>query len=244
MRNVLVMGTGMHRFGRFPGKSFEALTYPAIENALEDAAIPFKDIEVAFCGVAHSSLYDSRRVIQQFGWTGIMIHSLAQASGSSAAAFRMAYWTVASGIYDTALVVGYEKTPKGMLTGTLFPGRNHLDVMGLDPIPGRLAGPTSGADRSGSRGTVEVDLSLGQLIGRWTGTGMPRVVQLGWRQLDDVARLMEVTACRQTSTRVQERASHELAWPVPADATDVLALAHPRSTDASGDGRCRCRSGP
>ena len=139
MRNVLVMGTGMHKFGRFPEKSFEELTYTAIEKALEDSAIPFKDIEVAFCGVAHSSLYDSRRVIQQFGWTGIMIHSLAQASGSSAAAFRMAYWTVAAGIYDTALVVGYEKTPKGMLTGTLFPGKNHLDVMGLDPIPGRLA---------------------------------------------------------------------------------------------------------
>ncbi|MFH1349390.1 MAG: thiolase family protein [Pseudomonadota bacterium] len=139
MRNVVIMGVGMHPFGRFPEKSFEALTYPAIDAALKDSGIPFKDIEVAFCGVVYSSLYDSRRVIQQFGWTGIMIHSMAQASGSSAAAFRLAYWTVGAGIYDTALIVGYEKLPKGMLTGTLFPGTSHLDVMGLDPIPGRLA---------------------------------------------------------------------------------------------------------
>lgn len=139
MRNVVVMGVGMHKFGRFPEKTFEELTYPAIDGALKDSGIPFKDIEVAFCGVVYSSLYDSRRVIQQFGWTGIMIHSMAQASGSTAAAFRVAYWTVGSGIYDTALVVGYEKLPKGMLTGTLSPGTSHLDVMGLDPIPGRLA---------------------------------------------------------------------------------------------------------
>ena len=139
MRNVFIIGIGMHKFGRFPEKTFEELTYLAIEDALKDADIPFKDIEVAFCGVVNSALYDSRRVIQQFGWTGIMIHSLSQASGSSAAAFRVAYWVVGAGLYDTALIVGYEKQPKGMLTGTLFPGTSHLDVMGLDPIPGRVA---------------------------------------------------------------------------------------------------------
>ena len=103
------MGVGLHKFGRFPDKSFDELVYPAVKEALEDSCIPFKDIEVAFCGVVNSGLYDSRNVIQQFGWTGIPIHSMAQASGSSAAAFRVAYWSVAAGIYETALVVGYEK---------------------------------------------------------------------------------------------------------------------------------------
>ena len=102
MRNVVVMGVGIHKFGRFPDKTFEELTYPAIEEALNDSGIPFKDIEVAFCGVVYSSLYDSRRVVQQFGWTGMMVHSMSQASGSSAAAFRVAYWSVAAGLYDTA----------------------------------------------------------------------------------------------------------------------------------------------
>ena len=139
MRNAVVMGVGLHKYGRFPEKSFEELTYPAIEEALKDARIPFKDIQGAFCGVAESAIYDSRRVIQQFGWTGLMIHSVAQASGSSAAAFRLAYWTVGAGIYDVVLVVGYEKMARGMLTGTLSPGTSHLDVMGLDPIPGRVA---------------------------------------------------------------------------------------------------------
>jgi acetyl-CoA acetyltransferase len=139
VRDVVVMGIGMHAFGRHSEKSFEALTRPAVEAALRDAAIPFRDIQTAFCGVVNSGLYDSRRVIQQFGWTGIPIHSVVQASGSSAAAFRLAYWTIGAGIFDTALVVGYEKMPKGMLRGTVNPGRSHLDVMGLDPIPARVA---------------------------------------------------------------------------------------------------------
>ena len=139
MREVAVLGVGMHKFGRFPDETFEELTYPAVSHALEDSGVPFKDIEVAFCGVVNSGLYDSRNVIQQFGWTGIPIHSMAQASGSSAAAFRVAYWTVASGLYDTALIVGYEKMARGFIPGTVMPGRSHLDVMGLDPIPARVA---------------------------------------------------------------------------------------------------------
>lgn len=134
-----MLGIGLHRFGRHPEKSFEELTYPAIEGALEDSGVPFGEIDAAFCGVVNSGLYDSRRVIQQFGWTGIMVHSLTQASGSSAAAFRLAYWCIAAEIYESALVVGYEKMEKGMLTGTISPGDTHLDVMGLDPIPGRVA---------------------------------------------------------------------------------------------------------
>ena len=139
MRDVLVMGIGLHPFGRFPEKTFEELSYPAIKEALDDSNIPFKDIEVAFCGVVNSALYDSRNVIQQFGWSGIMIHSLAQASGSSAAAFRLAYWAIATGLYDTALVAGYEKMARGFIPQTINPGVSHLDVMGLDPIPARVA---------------------------------------------------------------------------------------------------------
>jgi len=139
MRDVLIMGVGLHKFGRFPDSTFEELVAPAVKQALEDSRIPFKDIEVAFCGVVNAGLYDSRNVVQQFGWTGIPIHSLAQASGSSAAAFRVAYWSVASGIYDTALIVGYEKMGRGFISGTVAPGTSHLDVMGLDPIPARVA---------------------------------------------------------------------------------------------------------
>ncbi len=139
MREVVVAGVGLRRFGHFPDITFEDLTYPAIKAALDDCGIPFRDIQSAFCGVHHSGLWDSRNVIQQFGWNGIMVNSMAQASGSSAAAFRVAYWSVAAGFYDVVLVVGYERMGRGFIPGTIHPGSSHLDVMGLDPIPTRMA---------------------------------------------------------------------------------------------------------
>ncbi len=139
MRDVVIVGIGLHKFGKWPDKTFEELVAPAVTDALKDANMEFNQIESAFCGVVNSAIYDSRNVIQQFGWTGIMIHSIAQASSSSAAAFRLAYWSIANGMYDNALVVGYEKMGKGFIPGTINPGVTHLDVMGLDPIPARVA---------------------------------------------------------------------------------------------------------
>ena len=43
MRNVVVMGIGLHKYGRHPDKSFEQLTYPAVNDALIDSGIPFKE---------------------------------------------------------------------------------------------------------------------------------------------------------------------------------------------------------
>ncbi|MFC1929573.1 thiolase family protein [Chloroflexota bacterium] len=139
MRDVVVTGIGLHPFGRFPDKNFQELTYPTIKDALTDSGIPFKDIQMALCGVIDSGLYDSRDVIQQFGFSGVMVHSIVQACSSGTAAFRIAYWAIAAGIYDTALIVGFEKMGSGMLKQTIETGRSHLDVMGLDPYPVRAA---------------------------------------------------------------------------------------------------------
>ena len=141
MAEVYVMGIGFHPFGRFPDSTFEDLTRPAISHALEDAGIPFSAIEAAYVGNVASGLYDARRVIQQFGWTGIPISRMVQASASGSAAFREAYLMLSHEVWQTALVVGFEKMERGLLTGSLggMAGRHHLDVLGLDAIPARVA---------------------------------------------------------------------------------------------------------
>ncbi len=141
MAEVYVIGAGFHPFGRFPGSTFEDLSRVAIDHALEDAGIPFPAVEAAYVGNVSSGLYDARRIIQQFGWSGIPISRLVQASASGSAAFREAYLMVAHEVYGTALVVGFEKMERGLLPGTVgvMTGRHHLDVMGLDAIPARVA---------------------------------------------------------------------------------------------------------
>lgn len=141
MREVVVMGVGLHKFGRFPDATFEEMTGVAISKALADSGVPFTDIEAALMGSTQCAVYDPRRIVQQFGWTGIPIVSMAQACASSSAAFREGYLHVASGVYDCVLLVGFEKMERGFIPGTLasMAGKHHLDVMGLDVIPARVA---------------------------------------------------------------------------------------------------------
>ena len=141
MRQVKILGVGLHKFGRFPNKGVEELCHDPIRNALDDAGTPFTDIQAAYVGVQNPSPVLSRRLIQHFGWTGIPITTTSQACASSSAALREAVIAVGAGVYDTALVVGYEKMPKGMLTGAdpNEASRQVLYAMGLDAIPGRVA---------------------------------------------------------------------------------------------------------
>lgn len=141
MREVKILGVGLHKFGRYPEKSPEALCHDAIREALDDAGVAFQQVQAAYIGVQNPGPVLSRRIIQHFGWTGIPITTVSQACASSSAALREAVIAVSYGIYDVALVVGYEKMGKGMLTAAnpVDAGNQVLYAMGLDAIPGRVA---------------------------------------------------------------------------------------------------------
>ncbi|MEP7216610.1 MAG: 3-ketoacyl-CoA thiolase, partial [Anaerolineaceae bacterium] len=115
MRDVLVLGAGLHRFGRFPDKSLQDLGREAISRALEDSGVPFKDIEVAYVGRVLAGMGAGLNVVSEMGQTGIPVINIEMACASSTSAFREAYLSVAHGVYDTALVVGFEKMQRGML---------------------------------------------------------------------------------------------------------------------------------
>ena len=141
MTQAVVMGVGLHQFGRFPDKPVEEMARVAIEAALEDSGVPFKDVQLAMMGCAKPEGGWARRVIQQFGWTGIPMTTMSQACASGSAAFRMACLLVEAQVYDVVLVAGYEKMEKGLLTGATAgeAARLVLYTMGLDPVPSRVA---------------------------------------------------------------------------------------------------------
>ncbi len=117
MNEVVVMGVGTLRFGRWPNKSIIEMAEVAIEAALKDSGIPFKDIQAAYIGSELGHYPDARMIVQNFGWTGIPISQMQQACASGSAAFREAYYAVAAGRYDVVLVAGYEKMGKGLIPG-------------------------------------------------------------------------------------------------------------------------------
>ncbi|MCC6266798.1 MAG: thiolase family protein [Dehalococcoidia bacterium] len=137
MRDVRVLGAGLHRFGRFPEKSLQDLGREAISKALEDSGVPFTDIEVAYVGRVLAGMGAGLSVVSEMGQTGIPVINIEMACGSSTSAFREAYLSVAHGVYDTALVLGFEKMQRGMLQ--ISEQTSFQSVMGLAVMPASYA---------------------------------------------------------------------------------------------------------
>jgi len=138
MREVVILGVGLHPFGRFPEKTIEELGRQAIANALEEAGVPFRDIEVAYVGHCYQPMGTGERVVTEFGQTGIPVINTEVACTSSTQGLVRAAWEIATGLYDVALAVGVEKMERGLLGGTTAPG-SYEEVMGLLVMPALYA---------------------------------------------------------------------------------------------------------
>src|SRR5258705_4709381 len=120
MRNVYVLGTGMIKFGRYPDKTVPELGGQAAILELRDAGIAIKDVEMFACGnLYQSNAMVGQRILQQIGQTGIPVINVSNACATGSTAFREAYMSVASGMYDISMAVGVEQMGKqGLLGGT------------------------------------------------------------------------------------------------------------------------------
>ena len=134
MREAVIAGVGMHKFGRFEDKSFEQLGQEAISMALNDANMSLKDVQMAFCGHMHGGTGAGIRTLAGIGLTGIPVINIEAACSSGAAALRLASEGVASGLYDVVLAFGVEKMPRGFMRMTSFPQWQLLSGLGVNPI--------------------------------------------------------------------------------------------------------------
>lgn len=115
MREVAIVGIGIHQFGRFAEKDYVQLAQQPVFDALKDAGMDWKDIQTAFAGTVFCGSSAGLRVLAEVGYTGIPIVDVENACASGGSAFRLAYQAVAYGIYDTALALGFDKTPRGFI---------------------------------------------------------------------------------------------------------------------------------
>lgn len=108
MREVVVIGAGLHRYGFFPEKSSVDLGVEAISRALQDAGMAWKDIEAAYCGTLQPGVSGGHAICNKMGFTGLGITNVENASASGSSAFREAYLSVASGENDIVLALGVD----------------------------------------------------------------------------------------------------------------------------------------
>ncbi len=120
MRDVAVVGVGMHPWGKFKDTTLNSMCRTAVEAALTDAGVAWRDIEAV---AAASSRFSGGKgwglngndVVEEMGMTGVPVYNLSAGCAAGANAFNVGYSMVAGGIHDLVLVVGGEKMPKGFI---------------------------------------------------------------------------------------------------------------------------------
>jgi acetyl-CoA acetyltransferase len=117
---VAVAGVGMHPFGRLEGLSTTDMGVIAVRQALREAGVGKGGFQAAFCGTAYGGVATGHRVLSRIGMTGMPIVDVEAGCASGGAALMLAAASIRAGQYDTVLVFGTEKMPKGIIRSSFF----------------------------------------------------------------------------------------------------------------------------
>jgi acetyl-CoA acetyltransferase len=114
MNDVAIIGVGLHPFGRFPGKPAVQMGAEAIQLALTDAGLEWKDIQFGVGGSYEVGNPDA--VTRLVGLTGIPFINVLNACATAATAIQSCADSIRFGKYDIAIAVGMDKHPRGAFT--------------------------------------------------------------------------------------------------------------------------------
>ncbi len=109
--NVYIIGAGIHPFGRTDGRSGREQGVYAVREALSDAGLEWPDIECAYGGSAAAGNADI--MVNELGLTSLPFTNVANGCATGGSALAASQQAIASGMYDLALAVGFDKHPRG-----------------------------------------------------------------------------------------------------------------------------------
>jgi len=168
MREVAIIGIGIHPWGKFPEKSVHELNLEIAQAALKDANMEWKDVQGLFCGqdpwAGIQGMLAGSALAQNLGLTGIPVTNNYNACATGGYALRTAHLYISSGLIDTALVAGGSISPKGAFGTTKY---DEFDETDLDSQRFRILGSANftgfamaAQKRMTMYGTTEEDLAL------------------------------------------------------------------------------------
>jgi acetyl-CoA acetyltransferase len=135
--DVEVAGVGMHPFGRFDDEGLVDLGVTAVRAALAEAGVGAGGFQAAYCGTAYGGVATGHRVLSALALTGTPIVDVEAGCASGGAALQLGAEAIAAGRYDTVLVFGVEKMPKGIIRSSFF--APWQEQAGLSPAPAYFA---------------------------------------------------------------------------------------------------------
>jgi acetyl-CoA acetyltransferase len=114
MSDVVILGAGIHPFGRFD-KTYEEIGSYAAAAALADAGVTWRDIQAAYLSRMYLPATSGARILRRLGSTDIPIVDVEAACASGGVALRQAILAIRAGEADLVLVLGTEKMPRGFM---------------------------------------------------------------------------------------------------------------------------------
>jgi acetyl-CoA acetyltransferase len=144
MEEIAVLGIGRHQWGKFPDKTWMDLAEHAVREALRDASVEWKDIQLVSAGEDRFSgvrgLLAGSFLSERLGYMGApVVHSYnACATGGYTLKTAMAY--INSGVCDIALCFGASCSPSGFFRPTQI---QEWDPSDLDTQRFRVLGRTN-----------------------------------------------------------------------------------------------------
>lgn len=120
-KEVAILGAAMHPWGKW-GRNFVEYGVQAANDALDDAGLTWKDIQLIAGGETVRNGYpgyvSGASFAQALGWTGAPVVSSYGACASGTQALATARAHILAGMCDVALVVGADAAPKGFFAPT------------------------------------------------------------------------------------------------------------------------------
>src|SRR4051812_31145590 len=142
-RKVCVIGVGMTKFFKPGEKDYPELSKAAGTQALQDAGVPYDQIEQAFVGYVYGESTCGQRAVYQLGLTGIPVYNVNNNCSTGSTALMLGAQAVAGGASECVLALGFEKMEKGSL-GTKYGDRTNpldrhmmvmMELQGFAPAP-------------------------------------------------------------------------------------------------------------
>jgi acetyl-CoA acetyltransferase len=116
-RKVYVVGVGMTKFEK-PGSrdwDYPDMAKESGTKALEDAGIPYEDVEQAVAGYVYGESTCGQRAVYQLGLTGIPVYNVNNNCATGSTALFMGKQLIEGGLAECVLALGFEKMEKGSL---------------------------------------------------------------------------------------------------------------------------------
>jgi acetyl-CoA acetyltransferase len=129
--DIAIIGVGLHPFGRHPGLSAIEMGVNAARQAMRDAGVEWKDIQVGYVGSL--SVMMPETMVKFFGLTGTPVTKLFNGCATGGNLLLSAANAIRAGRADVGIAIGLDKHPKGA-----FSAGESMDSTGLPQWYGEL----------------------------------------------------------------------------------------------------------